>query len=40
MPREMVLEAPHLSIQADAVTEDWVRRVDEHLLALEAPEPA
>jgi trehalose 2-sulfotransferase len=39
-PASMVMQAPRLSVQADEVTEDWVRRVDEHLLALEAPEPA
>jgi trehalose 2-sulfotransferase len=39
LPRDMVLEAPRLSVQADEVTEEWVRRVDEHLVALEAPEP-
>jgi trehalose 2-sulfotransferase len=39
-PESMVMQAPRLSVQADEVTEDWVRRVDEHLLALEAPEPA
>lgn len=31
--------APRLSVQADAVSEEWVRRVDEHLRALETPEP-
>ncbi len=40
VPASMVMQAPRLSVQADEVTEDWVRRVDEHLLALEAPEPA
>lgn len=38
-PNDMTLEAPRLSVQADEVTEEWVRRVDQHLLALEAPEP-
>jgi LPS sulfotransferase NodH len=33
-------EAPRLSVQADEVSEEWVRRFDEHLLALEAPEAA
>jgi LPS sulfotransferase NodH len=28
-----------LSVQADALSEEWVRRVDEHLLALETPTP-
>ena len=31
--------APQLSVQADEISEDWVRRVDEHLRALEVPEP-
>lgn len=39
-PAELVVEAPRLSVQADEVSEEWVRRVDEHLRALEAPEPA
>jgi LPS sulfotransferase NodH len=38
-PNDMTLEAPRLSVQADEITEEWVRRVDQHLLALEAPEP-
>lgn len=33
-------EAPRLSAQADEVSEEWVARVDQHLRALEAPEPA
>ncbi len=39
-PAVPVLQPPRLSVQADAVSEEWVRRVDEHLRALEAPEPA
>ena len=39
-PADLVVEAPRLSVQADEVSEEWVRRVDEHLRALEAPEPA
>lgn len=30
---------PDLEVQADELSEDWVRRVHEHLVALEAPEP-
>ena len=32
--------SPRLSVQADEVSEEWVVRFDEHLLALEAPEAA
>ena len=39
-PTDRCVEAPRLSVQADEVSEEWVRRVDEHLAALEAPEPA
>jgi len=39
-PADLVVEAPRLSVQADEVSEEWVRRVDEHLRALETPEPA
>jgi LPS sulfotransferase NodH len=41
-PDDLSLEAPRLSIQADEVSEQWVRRVHEHLVALESPaaEPA
>jgi LPS sulfotransferase NodH len=38
-PDDLTVPAPRLSQQADEVSEDWVRRVDEHLRALEAPEP-
>ena len=37
-PAGLVVQA-RLSVQADEVSEEWVRRVDEHLRALEAPEP-
>jgi LPS sulfotransferase NodH len=37
-PAGLVVQA-RLSVQADQVSEEWVRRVDEHLRALEAPEP-
>jgi LPS sulfotransferase NodH len=33
-----VVEGPRLQVQADELSEDWVRRVHEHLAALEAPE--
>ena len=39
-PADLVVEAPRLSVQADELSEEWVRRVDEHLRALETPEPA
>lgn len=39
-PDDLPLAAPRLSIQADSVSEDWVRRVHEHLAALETPTPA
>ena len=32
------VKAPRLTVQADDVSELWVRRVHEHLAALEAPE--
>jgi trehalose 2-sulfotransferase len=34
-----VLEGPRLQVQADELSERWVRRVHEHLAALEHPEP-
>jgi LPS sulfotransferase NodH len=37
---ERVLETPRLSVQADEMSERWVRRVKDHLAALETPEPA
>jgi LPS sulfotransferase NodH len=39
-PGDLSVGRPKLSVQADAISEEWVRRVDEHLRALEAPEPA
>lgn len=33
------LEAPALQVQADELSEEWVRRVHEHLAALERPVP-
>jgi LPS sulfotransferase NodH len=39
-PQGPAIEAPRLSVQADEVSEEWVARVDEHLRALETPEPA
>jgi LPS sulfotransferase NodH len=39
-PAELEIESPQLSVQADEVSEEWVRRVDEHLRALEVAEPA
>lgn len=33
-----MLEGPRLEVQADELSEDWVRRVHEHLAAPEAPE--
>jgi trehalose 2-sulfotransferase len=37
VPADLGLEAPKLSVQADELSEDWVRRVHEHLAALEGP---
>jgi trehalose 2-sulfotransferase len=37
-PERLDAEVPRLSVQADEVSELWVRRVHEHLAALEAPE--
>jgi LPS sulfotransferase NodH len=34
---DVALDAPSLSVQADARSEEWVRRVNDHLVALEAP---
>jgi trehalose 2-sulfotransferase len=36
-PSELKLEAPALKVQADELSETWVRRVHEHLEALEDP---
>jgi trehalose 2-sulfotransferase len=35
----LALDAPRPSVQADERSEDWVRRVHEHLAALEGPDP-
>jgi len=35
MPQTRMPEAPRLSVQADEVSEEWVRRFDAHLIALE-----
>jgi trehalose 2-sulfotransferase len=37
MPETVSLDAPRLQIQADDLSEEWVRRVDDHLAALEDP---
>jgi trehalose 2-sulfotransferase len=37
-PEPLSLPPPRLSAQADELSEDWVRRVHEHLNALEGPE--
>jgi LPS sulfotransferase NodH len=37
-PEDLALPTPRLTVQADAISEDWVRRVQEHLIALELPE--
>jgi len=39
-PDDLQIRAPRLSVQADDVSERWVVRVQEHLAALETPEPA
>jgi LPS sulfotransferase NodH len=39
-PADLGLEAPRLSVQADERSEEWVRRVHEHLVALEGDEVA
>ena len=36
-PEDLALPTPRLTVQADAISEDWVRRVQEHLIALELP---
>lgn len=38
VPEPLDLEAPRLEAQADELSEEWVRRVHEHLTALETPE--
>jgi len=37
-PDDLLVEPPRLKVQADTLSEDWVRRVHEHLAALEGPE--
>jgi LPS sulfotransferase NodH len=37
-PPDLRIDAPRLSVQADKRSEEWVRRVHEHLAALEAPD--
>jgi LPS sulfotransferase NodH len=37
-PADLAVEAPGLTVQADSLSETWVRRVHEHLAALEGPE--
>jgi LPS sulfotransferase NodH len=36
-PTDFTAHVTTLSVQADEVSEEWVRRVNEHLAALEAP---
>lgn len=40
VPADLRLPPPRLEAQADELSESWVRRVHEHLAALEAPEGA
>lgn len=37
VPETLAISGPRLQVQADAVSEDWVRRFTEHLAALETP---
>jgi LPS sulfotransferase NodH len=37
-PPDLRIDAPRLSVQADERSEEWVRRVHDHLAALEAPD--
>lgn len=39
-PDPLPLGSPRISVQADELSEDWIRRVDSHLDALEEPETA
>ena len=39
-PAGFTVTAPPLKVQADALSEEWVRRVHEHLEALDGPAPA
>jgi len=38
VPRGFEFDGPRLEARADALSEEWVRRVHEHLAALETPE--
>jgi LPS sulfotransferase NodH len=38
VPGDLRLEGPALAVQADERSEEWVRRVNEHLAALEEPD--
>jgi LPS sulfotransferase NodH len=38
VPAELALEGPKLTVQADARSEEWVRRFEEHLAVLEQPD--
>jgi LPS sulfotransferase NodH len=40
VPADLALDAPVLAVQADARSEEWVRRVHEHLVAFESPAAA
>ena len=40
VPERLELSAPALKVQADERSEEWVRRVNEHLAALEDPDVA
>jgi LPS sulfotransferase NodH len=40
VPERLELQAPALKVQADTRSEEWVRRVNEHLAALEDPDVA
>jgi LPS sulfotransferase NodH len=37
-PPDLRIDAPRLSVQADERSEEWIRRVHDHLAALEAPD--
>ncbi|MFL5846370.1 MAG: Stf0 family sulfotransferase [Solirubrobacteraceae bacterium] len=38
VPDDLGIDAPRLEVQADELSEDWVRRVHAHLAALERPD--
>jgi trehalose 2-sulfotransferase len=40
VPERLELRAPALTVQADARSEEWLRRVNEHLAVLEEPDAA